>query len=148
MAQDFRNRHQRHAVGEHEGGRGMPEVVKADFRQLQSLECTLKVLYQIRAVNRCPRLRHKDEIHRVLPLAAPLYPTQRHRCSVSSATGIANVVVTAAPAVPPAMMPILHCRSVKRSVRRPHGATTVGKRSVKMRREQVAVVQKNLPTWS
>jgi hypothetical protein len=148
MAQDFRDGYERYTIGEHQCCCGMPEVVEADVGQIQRLERALEVLYQVGAMNWCPRLRHEDQVQGILPLAAPLYPTQRHRCSVSSATGIANVVVTAAPAVPPAMMPILHCRSVKRSVRRPHGATTVGKRSVKMRREQVAVVQKNLPTWS
>src|SRR5262249_20868453 len=47
MTQDLRDGHQRYTVGEHQCCRSMPEVVKADLRQLQTLERALEVLHQV-----------------------------------------------------------------------------------------------------
>src|SRR4051794_10273591 len=62
-------------------------------------------------------------------------------------TGIAKACVSCAPPIPPAVKPMRRWVAAKRSVRRAHGATTVGRRSVKIRRAQLVVVQKNLRAW-
>jgi hypothetical protein len=52
------------------------------------------------------------------------------------------------PAAPPRAKPMARRRAVNRNVRRAQGLATPGRRSVKMRREQVALRQKNFRTRS
>lgn len=65
IAQDFRDGYERYTIGEHQCCCGMPEVVEGDVGQLQRLERALEVLYQVGAMNWCPRLGHEDQVQGV-----------------------------------------------------------------------------------